>query len=386
MGAGGGVRRGAEVILSAYASFVKALVLLVAAVGLPAASGAIPVVGQVSPPGACSGAGQLTPAIDLEATIDLFVQEMPVGGSNGYRDPMSEPSARGALVEGFDQARAGDLVGACSALASAGYTVRRTIDNATGRQLALLQERKVNGSFPRAWGLYVIAWPPAANSSTLSVEVPHACPHTKPGGCNGGDRLTHLVGVRVFRAADARYLFVNGADRRANGVFGANACENNSSCADVAHQPGSPFEKIHEAAVEPFGPNATVYQSHRFLSTSHDGGAGEPPAPVDNTPTPGNATGAIANVVVSNGTATPSQAVQDAASAVEAASSSFFHVCLFDDSMACSQLARRRMFNGTTCSGAASSTLRQARPSSAPRAAIPAVVISWPKQSPRPCK
>ena len=223
--------------------------LVVVAAGLSAVSSAAPAVGQISSSDACSTADQLTPAINLATTIEQFVQEMPARDSNGYRNPLSDLNARNALVEGFNKVRTGDLIGACGALGPAGYSVRRTTDNATGRQLALLQENKVNGSVPRAWGLYVIAWPPNANSSTLSVQVPHACPNTKTNGCDGGDRLTHLVGVRVFRAADAHYLFVNGADRRANGVFGANACKSNSSCSDVAHQPESPFEKIHEAAI-----------------------------------------------------------------------------------------------------------------------------------------
>ncbi len=316
--------------------------LLIVVAVLSAVNSAAPAVGQVSAPDECSVAGQLTPAIDLETTIEQFLQEMPAGGSNGYRNPLSDVSARNALVEGFNKARTGDLIGACSALKSAGYHVRRTTDNATGRQLALLQENKVNGSVPRAWELYAIAWPPDVNSSTLSVEVPHACPHTKTNGCNGGDRLTHFVGVRVFRAANAHYLFVNGADRRTNGVFGTSTCESNSTCSDVAHQPESPFEHIHEAAIEPFGPNAIVYQSHRFLSTNHDGGVGEPPAPLDNVPTQGNSTGSVGNVVVSNGTTTPSQIAQDVASAIESTASPFFHVCLFNNNSSCSNLGATR--------------------------------------------
>ena len=316
--------------------------LVVVAAGLSAVSSAAPAVGQISSSDACSTADQLTPAINLATTIKQFVQEMPAGDSNGYRNPLSDLNARNALVEGFNKVRTGDLIGACGALGPAGYSVRRTTDNATRRQLALLQENKVNGSVPRAWGLYVIAWPPNANSSTLSVQVPHACPNMKTNGCNGGDRLTHLVGIRVFRAADAHYLFVNGADRRANGVFGADACEGNSSCSDVAHQPESPFEKIHEAAIAPFGSNAKVYQSHRYLSTNHDGDADEPCAPLDNVTTQGNPTGSVANVVVSSGTTTPSQMAQNVASAVETAVASFFHVCLFNDPNLCSELGATR--------------------------------------------
>jgi hypothetical protein len=70
------------------------------------------------------------------------------------------------------------------------------------------------------------------------VEVPHGCPDSQASpACTRGDTGTHLVGVRAFRAANAHYLFINGADRVASGAI-----------SDVAHQPESLFEKIHEAA------------------------------------------------------------------------------------------------------------------------------------------
>ncbi len=108
--------------------------------GLSAVSSAAPAVRQISSSDACSTADQLTPAINLATTIKQFVQEMPAGGSNGYRNPLSDLNARNALVEGFNKVRTGDLIGACGTLGPAGYSVRRTTDNATGRQLALLQE------------------------------------------------------------------------------------------------------------------------------------------------------------------------------------------------------------------------------------------------------
>ncbi len=139
------------------------------------------------------------------------------------------------------------------------------------------------------------------------------------------------MAAQVFREANARYLFINGADRRANGEFGPSACERDSRCADVAHQPESPFEKIHEKAVAPLGENAKVYQSHRFLSADHDA--------IDNV---SPETAGTANVVVSAGTTTPSSIAQDVAVRIEAADRSFFHVCLFDASEDCSQLGATR--------------------------------------------
>ncbi|MGH2777780.1 MAG: hypothetical protein ACRDJB_03935 [Actinomycetota bacterium] len=269
--------------------------------------------------------------INLETVIGGFVQSIPEADTFGYADPDGDPEGVRALVEGFADVVNGDLMAACQALAPVGYGLVLTTDSKTGRDVVLLRERRGVDGFARAWGLFVVSWPPSANPSTLVVETPHACPHTVERGCEGGDRLTHLVAVQVFREADARYLFINGADRRANGEFGPSECEQNSTCADIAHQPESPFEKIHEVAMAGLGPRAKVYQSHRFLSSNHD--------PVDNV-SPG--TSGTANVVVSTGTTRPSRIARDIAVGIEAAERSFFHVCLFSASASCSQLGATR--------------------------------------------
>lgn len=275
----------------------------------------------------CSQASVKGAPIDLEIAIDEFVQSIPAADTSRYADPKGAPESVNALVEGFAKVAGGDLVAACQALAPVAYRVVLTTDSKTGRDVVLLRETRGEGGFARAWGLYVVSWPPSANSSTLSVEVPHACPHTVPRGCEGGDRVTHLVAVKVFREANARYLFINGADRRANGEFGPSACAQDSRCADMAHQPESLFEKIHEKAVAGLGANAKVYQSHRFLSSNHD--------PMDNV-SPG--TSGTANVVVSTGTTSPSPIAGDVADGIEAAERSFFHVCLFSAAERCAQL------------------------------------------------
>ena len=185
-------------------------------------------------------------------------------GQGGYKDPSDDLIARTRLVEGFKKARDGDLPAATKQLKLVDYTATRYIDSGTGREVVILQEQKVNGAYPRAWGLYVIAWPPKQNLSKLVVEVPHACSRKNskvPNVCDGGDTDSHLVGVEAFRAANARYLFINGAQRNA------------TSSSDVAHEPDSPFEKIHEAALDPkqkgLGAKAKVYQAHRFFTENH---------------------------------------------------------------------------------------------------------------------
>jgi hypothetical protein len=279
----------------------------------------------------CSQASVKEAPIDLQAATDEFVQSIPAANTFGYADPKGDPAGVNALVEGFATTTGGDLVAACQALVPIAYRVVLTTDSKTGRDVVLFQETRGEKGFARAWGLYIVSWPPTANPSTLTVEAPHACPHTVLGGCEGGDRWTHLVAVKVFREANARYLFINGADRRANREFEPVACEQNSSCADMAHQPEGPFEKIHEKAVAGLGANVKVYQSHRFLSSNHN--------PMDNV-SPG--TSGTANVVVSTGITTPSPMARDVAGGIEAAERSFFHVCLFGASERCAQLGATR--------------------------------------------
>ena len=294
-----------------------------------------------------STAQAATPAIDLKDAVNEFVRSIPGSKQGGYKDPRDDPIARTRLVEGFKKARDGDLMEAGKQLKLVDYTATRYIDSGTGREVVILQEDKdVNGAYPRAWGFYVIAWPPKQNSSNLVVEVPHACPPNMPNTpkvCDGGDTDSHLVGVEAFRSANARYLFINGAQRNA------------TSLSDVTHQPGTPFEGIHEAALDPkqkgLGAKAKVYQAHRFFTENHDGKNGDPCPPIDNVK-PGTVT--VANVVVSNGTNNPTGSLAEkVAVAVEAKDSSFFFVCLATGAGTCSDLAatknvqKDQMFGGS---------------------------------------
>ncbi|MBI3598805.1 MAG: hypothetical protein HY201_05105 [Nitrospirae bacterium] len=277
--------------------------------------------------------------IDLKKTVNDFVQSIPAAGQGGYKDPAADATARTNLVEGFQKVRRGQLLEANTQLTSVNYKAEVFTDSVTGREVVVLQEQKVNGVYPRAWGLYIISWPSENNISNLVVEVPHACPTN---GCSGGDTDSHLVGVEVFQSADAHYLFINGAQRNA------------TSLSDVAHQLESPFEKIHEATLDPAqmgpGADAKVVQTHRFLTGNHNGQTIDTLPPVDNTK-PG--TGGVANIVVSNGeniaTGTPAETI---AFAIEAKDASFFSVCLASGVGTCSDLAattnvqKNHMFGG----------------------------------------
>ena len=178
------------------------------------------------------------------------------------------------------------------------------------------------------------AWPPAANSSALTVEVPHGCPDRQASpACKKGDVGTHLVGVRAFRAANAHYLFINGADRAAS-----EKTSDSGAISDMAHQSQSLFEQIHEAAVFEqnggFGSRTRVYQPHGFAAANHDG---MPPPDGDDKALHVNWTGKpepvpkppTSNVVVSNGRGAdpyPTQLAKNVATALHDAG---FAVCLF---------------------------------------------------------
>ena len=285
------------------------------------------------------------PGIDLKKAVDTFVQSIPGSGQGGYKDPTTDLIARTRLIEGFQKVRNGQLSSGRKQLALVNYTAQFSVDSVTGRGFVILQEQKVKGAYPRGWGLYVIAWPPKQNLSKLVVEVPHACPTDVPNRCDGGDTDSHLVGVEAFRVANARYLFINGAQRNATDL------------SDVAHQAESAFEKIHEAALDPkqmgLGASAKVYQAHRFFTKNHDGdGKNKDPRPPRDNVKPG--TGGIADVVVSNGTNTPTGTMAEkVAVAVEAKDSTFFFVCLATGIGTCSDLAattnaqKDHMFGGS---------------------------------------
>ena len=248
-------------------------------------------------------------------------------------------STRDAIVSGFKEAREGNLFEACSILSknNTNYSIQKRTDTQTNRRLILIREDRVNGNgaYPLAWGLYVIAWPPAANSSALTVEVPHGCPDQASPACTKGDVGTHLVGVRAFRAANAHYLFINGADRAAS--------EKTPDSGAISGY-GAPVRElvreIHEAAVFEreggFGSSSRVYQPHGFAAANHDG---VPPPDGDDKALHVNWTGELkpvtpnpptGNVVVSNGRGVkpdyPTQLAKNVATALHDAG---FAVCLY---------------------------------------------------------
>ena len=289
--------------------------------------------------------------IDLPAFVDAYVQNIPPAGQGKYVDPDSQPGARDAVVKAFNQARQGFVADGCTTLraGNTNFRIFRAIDG-DGTRLVIMQDRQ-GSTANRGWGLYIIR---VQSTSPVVVEVPHACPDTHPKGpqCDGGDPFTQYVAVDAFRAASAHYLFVAGADRRANGKYdtehpgemitGTNGfCGNGPSskaeCSDAAHQPRGMFERIHEAAVDAMASGTPrVYQSHGFSSANH-----QDPEPIDNRNTSsagGNGVDVTANVVVSSGEKTPSALATSVADAVEEGDPNVVHACLYLGAGTCSAL------------------------------------------------
>lgn len=179
---------------------------------------------------------------DLGAEIDSFVERMPESDSEAYDKPTS--SQRETMAEAFEAIEAGELSQAASLVNPLEYDVVQYEDTATGRTYTMLSERRrADGSWAHAWGLYIFS--PESTSNSI-IEVVHPL----------SDLRSEKVGLETFRKADARYLFVSGAHRRAN----------TEEMADVAHAGTSIFERLHRVALE----SATVvFQPHGFSKEEH---------------------------------------------------------------------------------------------------------------------
>ncbi len=225
---------------------------------------------------------------DLQSIVNDLVRTMPRQGAGGYQTPTAGQES--AMASAFTLITQGHLQDAARVAAPLDYSVVLFTDTPTGRHLVLLEEnQKPDGSWPHAWGLYVYS---PDTTSPLVVEVAHPF----------DDIDTPMVGMDIFRAADARALLVAGASRFA--VEGG--------VPDVAHDQYTVFEGINEAVLAAGG--SVVVEPHGFE----------------------NYTGrAYGDVVVSSGSAPPSNLASQLTAALEQAG---FRVCLYDGTR-CSALA-----------------------------------------------
>ncbi|MCA1707764.1 MAG: hypothetical protein LC808_32635 [Actinobacteria bacterium] len=213
---------------------------------------------------------------DLATEVDVYVQSMPANGTAAlpsYEIPTASHVER--FLAGFACARDGYLDAAAGILAPLNYDVINYADTGTTPPSMYVLVREKSKAIHH-WGIYTVA---PNSPSPLTVEVPHPCPDKRTAACGAGDSLTHLVAVEAFRAVKARYLFITGAERRANGSFDISSCSKNQDvCADAAHNPKTMLYKVHEDATLfkankdprmaiPMGGTyvrTSVYQPHAF--------------------------------------------------------------------------------------------------------------------------
>ncbi len=179
---------------------------------------------------------------DLLTLVAKLVSSMPMAGTQGYDVPTSAEAAQ--LGTAFGYLTSGDVSKAASVASALSYRVVRYTDSATGRALLMLREnQRSDGSWPHAWGTYVLD---PASRSTVIVEVVHP----------RADAMTEDVGLRLFRTAGARAFLLAGAHRDANA----------DGSADPAHAPVSALNGVHLAII---GAGSRVIQPHGFSSTAH---------------------------------------------------------------------------------------------------------------------
>ena len=234
---------------------------------------------------------------DLQTYVDEFVAGIPGRDSGGYDAPTS--TERQTFMSAVESVLSQNLQQAATTLDPLRYDVVRYTDTATGREAVLLRERKVDGKYPNAWGLYAFA----NNASGLIVEVPHPV----------ADVNTEDVGVQAFRAADARAVLLAGAHRYANGA--------DPAPADMAHNTDSVFDAVHRRLL---ASGVRVLQPHGF----------------------GEHTRSLVghDVVVSDGSSETSSVVVAVASALTGEG---FSTCLYDGAL-CWQLGATTNVQGTS--------------------------------------
>ena len=184
---------------------------------------------------------------DLLAYVDTFVARIPRKYSstlvNGYDVPtVAEISGMAAVMNAI---QAGDLESAASLAVPYSYKITQYTDTATGRPLVILSEiQNADGTWPHAWGMYIIA-SDTATSDTL-IEVPHTL----------ADLNTERSGVLMFRQTRAKALLLAGSHRYAN----------QDSSSDMAHVQSSVFETMHEQLL---ASTSVVIQPHGYSKTNY---------------------------------------------------------------------------------------------------------------------
>jgi hypothetical protein len=182
--------------------------------------------------------------VDLRAMIEEVRSHMPGRDSNGYRAPTATERERFlAAIEALGQ---GAVSVADSILTEDRYDARQIVDAVTGRALHVIVERV---PVRRGWGTYLVA-PDAETAADIHINHPVF------------DTDTHIVGAKIYRRCDCRWLLMAGTHRYAN----------EGDSADMARQWGSVFQAVHEHISPPGVYSVSV---HGFAQGNHDPPTGE---------------------------------------------------------------------------------------------------------------
>jgi hypothetical protein len=184
---------------------------------------------------------------DMSNQIERLESSAPRPGSQDFVRPDDEALADfKRLVENILAGRV-DLA-AETARKYEYELVRYTDRGDQNAESYILREQK---PFQRGWGLYVFRTEACTpDTRTLLVEAPHTL----------ADEGTPLIALKIFRALHSCALLVAGAHRDANP----------DGSADVAHNPQTVFQAVHEALAKA-GNSTLVLQVHGFNENKHPG-------------------------------------------------------------------------------------------------------------------
>jgi hypothetical protein len=170
---------------------------------------------------------------DLQELVIDYKATLPGVDSQAFVQPT--PAEADTVVAAAQAARAGDLAGAAATLDPLGDDLVAYQDTGGSGEHLILRERV---PCARCWGLYVLSRAPAA--CNVLVEVPHPL----------FDVNTPELGIEAYVRSGAGAFLMAGTHRYANG--------RNSLVSDMARNPSSVFQRLHQALSNP-GTHALNY-------------------------------------------------------------------------------------------------------------------------------
>ncbi len=180
---------------------------------------------------------------DLVAQIADLTAFMPVSGSEDFVEP--ESSEMLAFSQLIEEIQKGNLEKSVIQSSDLNYELIEFVDRGDENASSyLLREEK---PIQKGWGLYLIR---KASPNKLIIEAPHPT----------FDRYTPQIALEIFRALNAYALLIAGSHRRANADLSA----------DVAHNPQTIFQTVHETLIKS-EEGYVILQIHGFESSKYPG-------------------------------------------------------------------------------------------------------------------